>query len=184
MPSTRRLFLPIIAALALIHHNMPPAARQRNTILAAAAIAYFSAVHNPWRPKLRIPKELLVAILFTLACTLPTIARMSSGQITLATPILAFIALAWLNCQAIETWESTTPTSILKPALTLTAATLIMAAASHHHLRITLLLLTAAISSALLALLDQQKQKLHPTTLRALADLVLLTPAALLIFPH
>ena len=188
----RRLFLPTAiasaaAALTLVLINMPPTARTRNSVLAAAALAYFTSVHNPWRlpsPKLRIPKELLVALIFTLACAIPTWARISTGRLVLLIiPILTFIALAWLNCQAIETWEAATRRAPILP-LAATLATLSLLAAiflAQHHPRIATLEAAAAVSAALLALLDRTQHRLTPTNLRAAADLVLLTPLALLI---
>jgi hypothetical protein len=191
----RRLFIPTAAAaagaaLALVLINMPLAARTRNTVLAVAAIVYFTSVHNPWRlpsPKfrLRIPKELLVALIFTLACVLPAWARISTGHLRLLAPSLTFIALAWLNCHAIETWESMPRRSSIFPlAASLTTLALLAAIVlAVHHPRLAILEAAAAASAALLAQLDRQQQRLAPTTLRALADLVLLTPLALLALP-
>lgn len=83
----RRFFIPLVlttglAALALVLINMPLAARERNSVLAAAALAYFTSVHNPWSlpsPKFhfKLPKELLVALIFTIACAIPTLTRIS-----------------------------------------------------------------------------------------------------------
>lgn len=193
----RRLFIPLalasgLAALTLVLINMPLAARERNSVLAAAALAYFTSVHNPWRlpsPKfrLKLPKELLVALIFTLACAIPTWTRMPTRRPELLIAILAFIALAWLNCQAIETWESTPPARnpIFPLATTLTASTALVSTIFliEHQAPMAALLAAAATSAALLALLDRRRHRLTPTTLRAAADLVLLTPLALLIMP-
>lgn len=197
----RRLFIPLalasgLAALTLVLINMPLAARERNSVLAAAALAYFTSVHNPWRLpsptfRLRLPKELLVALIFTLACAIPTLTRISPRipihRPELLIPILAFISLAWLNCQAIETWESTPPARnpIFPLATALTASTALVATIflAGHQTRMAALLAAAATSAALLALLDRHRHRLTPTTLRAVADLVLLTPLALLIMP-
>lgn len=191
----RRLFIPLalaagLTALSLVLVNMPLAARERNSVLAAAALAYFTSVHNPWRlaaPKfrLKLPKELLVALIFTLACAIPTLTRMPTRRPELLIPILAFISLAWLNCQAIETWESTPPARnpIFPLATALTASTALVATIflAGHQTRMAALLAAAATSATLLALLDRHRHRLNPTTLRAVADLVLLTPLALLI---
>lgn len=191
----RRFFIPLalaaaLAALSLVLINMPLAARERNSVLAAAALAYFTSVHNPWRlpsPKfrLRLPKELLVALIFTLACAIPTWTRIPTRRLELLIPTLAFIALAWLNCQAIETWESATPrrNPIFPLAATLAAITALIATIflAEHQTRIAALLAAAATSAALLALLDRHRHRVTPTTIRAAADLVLLTPLALLI---
>lgn len=198
----RRIFLPIalaaaIAAIALVVHFMSYVARERNSVLAAAALAYFTSVHSPWRvphtkPWLRFPKELLVGVLFTLACATPTLTRITSVRMT--APVLApfpailiFIALAWLNCHSIESWEShCSPVyAVLRPAAALFAVALLASAnaALRHDPRNAALLAAAATSVALLALLDRHRHALDPVALRACADLVLLTPLILFILP-
>jgi len=212
----RRVFLPLALAaglitLILVLRNMPPAARIRDSVLAAAALAYFTSVHNPWRLAnpgfkltlklpLKLPKEFLVALIFTLACALPTWARVPGGRLTPLVAVLTFVALAWLNCQAIETWESGgpdagrdrpvrgngirgTPVFVLAAWLAgfaLAAAVWLAARPAGMALGVALLETTAAGSAVLLAVLDLRKHRLAPTTLRALADLVLLTPLLVL----
>jgi hypothetical protein len=56
------------------------------------------------------------------------------------------------------------------------AATLLV----HSQQRSSLLIFAAALSALLLAALDHNRRRLAPVTLRAMADLVLLTPAVLL----
>ena len=198
----RRIFLPVaiaaaIVAIALVLHSMPFRARERNSVLAAAALAYFTSVHSPWRVPaakawLRFPKELLVGVLFTLACAAPTLTRIAgrgTGPTALAVfPIvLIFILLAWLNCHAIEFWETQSQqrSAVLRPATALMAiAGLAAAVAAVGHVpRDAAMLLAAALSAALLALLDRHRHSLTPIALRACADLALLTPLALLVLP-
>ncbi|WP_263350852.1 hypothetical protein [Acidicapsa acidisoli] len=191
----RRIFLPIAVAaaligLALVLHSMPSSARGRNSFLAAAALVYFTSVHSPWRvarPKLglRLPKEFLVGVIFTLACATPTWARIPGHRLSLYAPIVIFIALAWLNCHAIEAWESDTavqraPIVRLAAILAVSAALIAIVAASLHDPRSAALLAAATLSAAMLAMLDRYRLALAPVTLRAAADLVLLVPAALL----
>jgi hypothetical protein len=189
----RRIFAPIAvlaagAAIGLVARSMPAGARGRNALLAAAAIAYFSSVHSPWRVpsrKVRLPKELLVGILFTLACATPAWSRMSSDQVVFALPVLIFMTLAWLNCAAIERWESgeLPCASISRAALALASAAMAagLICGALGSLRIELLLGAAALSAGLLALLDRIGNRLTATTLRSAADLVLLTPLVLLL---
>jgi hypothetical protein len=192
----RRIFLPVaiaagLGAIAIALHSMPTAARTRDSVLAVAALAYFASVHNPRRlpfPNLRLPKELLVGILFTLACATPAWVRAPSHHFDLLLPNLIFIVLAWLNCHAIEAWESqpeSRPAQISQFSATLAVIALLSAAvaATFHHSRPAALLATVALSAALLALLDQCRHRLTPIALRAAADLVLLTPLVLLVFP-
>lgn len=200
----RRLFLPlamaaVLVALALVLADMPATALSRNLLLALAALLYFAGVHTPHKrwpflqslrfsrlipthlaPARLAPKELLVAIIFTLACVIPVWARAAS-PIPLLPAIAAFILLAWLNCHAIETWDSHRRSS-RAPSLALAAACALAAIQFPLQPRTAALLASAALSALLLALLDHRSSRLTPLTLRAAADLVLLTPLALLAF--
>jgi hypothetical protein len=180
-----------VAAFALMLDFMPVAARARNSVLAAATIAYFLSVHSPWRLvirrfRLRIPKELLVGVLFTLACAASTWTRIAGHRHSMLAPIGCFAALAWLNCHAIESWESSGKTSrcvtIFSIAMIFAAVALLEASinAALHLPRIAALLASASSSALLLAILDRAKPRLTPIALRAAADLALLTPLALL----
>ncbi len=187
----RRLLVPLAVAAAciaacIVLRFMPVAARERNSLLAAAAVAYFSGVHAGWRvPRLAISKEFLVGMLFTAGCALPAIARAASpGGVpwTLVGVAALYAALAWLNCAAIEGWEGSegrlcrvAPLAALLGIAALLAATLLAAL----HPRAALLLVAAAASDLLLALLDRGRTRLTPLALRAAADLVLLTPLLL-----
>ena len=200
----RRIFLPIAvlaacAAAVIVFSCMPVAARERNSLLAAAALVYFTRVHSnraPF-PKLApspfltplLSKEMLVGLLFTAACALPVLSRAASQPDsplwTLILPAVFFALLAWLNCHAIEHWESRTKpcAGILAPALTLGLAGLLAAAVlAGTHPRPAALLAAGALSALLLALLDHHRGRLTPLALRAAADLVLLTPIPLLFF--
>ena len=152
-------------------------------------MAYFTSVHGPrrlgsWR--IRLLKELLVGVLFTLACTLPVWTRVAHREL-LAAPILVYTALAWLNCLAIESWESggRSRAFIFHGASCLAAVAFGFAVAciGLHQPRPALLLGAAAVSGTLLGLLDRHRESFEPTALRAAADLVLLTPLALLFLP-
>lgn len=192
----RRFFIPTaltaaIVSIMLVMRSMPFAARERNSVLAAAALAYFTSVHNPWYPTTnrrhrRIPKELLVGVLFTLACAIPTLTRTGGFHPDLLLEILFFTLLAWLNCYAIEVWESSPVVearSIFLYAMTLAGSTLIatIVETAAHHSRSAAILGAASASAVLLAILDRNRRSLSPTTLRAAADIALLTPVALLV---
>jgi hypothetical protein len=134
-------------------------------------------------------KEMLVGVLFTAACVLPTITRIDAdGSHSLwpmyATAVL-FALLAWLNCHAIDRWEGaeqeTNRPLILLPACLLTFAGLMLAAVlSSTQPRPAALVVAGAVSALLLALLDALRGRLTPLAVRAAADLVLLAPLALL----
>jgi hypothetical protein len=121
----RRTLLPMAVAAAcasagIILAFMPSVARARDSVLAAAALAYFSGIHSGrsvWQFPLKWPrffagKEFLVGVLFTAGCALPawhrphTIAAPGSTIWVFWIPALIFAALAWLNCNCIARWES------------------------------------------------------------------------------
>ena len=204
----RRLLLPmaigaatlasLLILFAIRQHQMPVAARERNAILAVAALAYLGSVHLPLsrfslphqpgrKVRRRFFKEFLVALLFTLACAAPSLSRtprLTAGSLL---PAAGCFLVAWLNCVAIESWENESssqpalPISLLAAwlAIPLLAAATFLGRASQG--RPAVLLLSMAISAALLAWLHFRRSRLAATTLRALADLVLLTPAAVLL---
>ena len=124
----RRILVPLalaafFAALAMVIALMPATIRERNTVLAAATLVYFTRVHS--LPRLltrrrpasslllsfRFPsKELLVALLFTAACALPVFSRLPAANAAspLAATVAFFSLLAFVNCHAIERWECAT----------------------------------------------------------------------------
>lgn len=191
----RRWLLPCagfaaLMAAGLIVTRVPVSTRQEGAVVGCAALAYFSSVHLP-RLRLRplsgvFSKEFVVGILFTAGCALPSISRLSQadGDVSvwaLAVVIGFFAALAWLNCSAIDCWESMRRVSIagmggLLGSAGLTAALLM----GFAHLRGAALLLAGALSACLLAYLDHRRSRLTLLALRATADLVLLTPLILL----
>jgi hypothetical protein len=190
----RRTFLALAActaagAAALIVILMPVAAQQHNSLIAIAALAYFSGVHAPTRlPRwLRqvCSKEMLVGILFAVGCAAPTLTRLhpAASPWPIVLSLAFFAVLAWLNCAAISSWESprtsrTIPAAIIGFAV----AGLAIAICLPPPLAPTSALLSsAALSAILLLALHQFRHRLAPVTLRALADLVLLVPALLLI---
>jgi hypothetical protein len=165
---------------------MPGGARERNAILALAGITYFSSVHTQTKIRALLPKELLVAVIFTAGCVLPTIGRTGALSAAFVVVIAFFAALAWLNCHAIERWESVgescsgpqilSATALLAMAGFLGAIILFAAHSSEAAL-----LGAGAASAVLLALLDQIRGRLTSLALRTAADLVLLTPLVLLL---
>jgi hypothetical protein len=203
----RRIFFPLAlvsacAVVFIVFNFMPIAARVRNSVLAAATLAYFSGAHS--RRRLRpllsqlLAKEALVAVLFTVACVLPTFSRAfvqvpahsASALWPLYPMAFFFTLLGWLNCHAIERWESSGETSpgepstseVCKQAMLLSLIGVLLAAVlATSHSRSAALVLAGTASALLLALLDRCRNRLAPLALRATADLVLLTPLALLL---
>ena len=189
----------VCAAAYMIFTLMPVPVRERDSVLGVAALAYFTGVHSVRGPSLGrflgggffgkspvLRKELLVGLLFTCACVLPVFSRAVAHGSQVFWPLSAATAfyalLAWLNCHAIDRWESepapgdsriSTPASALAVAGLLFACTL--------PTRFAALVAVGAASALLLALLDRFRGRLTPLALRAAADLVLLTPLALLV---
>ena len=190
----RRILLPLAACstvvtASLIIRCMPNTAREHDSVIAAAALAYFSGVHVPaslpqWARRIAT-KEFLVGILFTAGCAAPTLSHLQSirfpWQLALILPFLAL--LAWLNCTAIEAWESqSTRPDLAQAALLLGLSGFALAAFfARAYTPQSLLLVSGGVSAILLFWLHRLRHGLHPVDLRALADLVLLLPAILLI---
>jgi hypothetical protein len=193
----RRVLAPLAvtagaAAASLIVLLMPMAIRERNAALGTAALLYFSGVHAPGLRRLRmLPKELVVGVLFTAGCALPTLTRMRLAGLPDKTLgwvmalVTLYAALAWLNCHAIEWWES--ERMACSPHLIAASAALGCAGAGMALLlfrmaepRLAALAACAAGSALMLGWLDRRRARLSPLALRAAADLVLLTPIACL----
>lgn len=188
----RRTLLPLaiaaaVAAAAIIFTLMPIVNRERGSILGLAALAYFSEVHLPRRPRWLahlFTKELLVGFIFTAGCALPTLTRFQAGtsHTVIAILVVYFAAIGWLNCYAIAHWESAPARSIRSHALAIAGLGVILAlAGASVSPRPAALLLTGSLSALLLAFLDRARFRMTPLTLRAAADLVLLTPLFLLV---
>jgi hypothetical protein len=194
----RRKLLPIAACTAaiasiLVLRLMPLAAREHDSLIVGAALAYFSGVHSPTRfpPWLRriTSKELLVGALFAAGCAAPAFSQVHSKLAGASNPgaILACVAffavLAWLNCTAIECWESRSERPHIRALATMTCLTgfAIALAMSFTHARASALVCSGAFSALLLLLLDRYRHRIAPLALRVLADVVLLVPAILIL---
>jgi hypothetical protein len=198
----RRIFIPLAAAAAcaaawIVLVLMPAGARERDSVLGAAALIYFTRVHSSrnlplFRSRFLSPlltKELLVGVLFTAGCALPAWYRTRAsgpGEMAwpVAVPVLFFALLAWLNCHSIERWESLKCRAprprILTPATALALAGALLAVLlAAAQPRSAALIAAGAVSALLLALLDRLRHRFTPVALRAAADLVLLTPLLL-----
>lgn len=188
----RQVLIPLatctgLGATAIIFNLMPSAARRHDSLIAAAALAYFSGVHSsaalPRALRHLCSKEMLVGILFAAGCAAPTLTRLHSATPWPTILIFGFFAaIAWLNCAAISRWESQSSSAISLAAFTISLAALAVAIMLPPvQARTSALLVCATLSPLLIAVLHRLRSRLQPVTLRALADLVLLAPAILLI---
>jgi len=193
----RRILVPAACiaactAACIAARCMPIAAKERDSLLAAASALYFTRVHAG-RVRRMLRKELIVGILFAAGCALP------SASPAIAVPAIFFAALAWLNCWAIEIWESDAawqddkdkpgkillavrhPRSIVLRSNALACAGVIIAATLLPFTpRAAAMLAAGALSALLLAFLNRARDRMTAVAVRALADLVLLTPALVL----
>jgi hypothetical protein len=201
----RRLLIPMAASVALaaatiIFSEMPAALREHNSVLALAALVYFSGVHLP-RARRRIPsplrsirlrlapfpsKEFLVGVLFTAGCAAPTLTRLhgafTASLVALLFLVAYFACLAWLNCAAIDCWESKRTSQVGVHAVLLGCIGLLAALVyAGTQPQIGLVVAAGAASAFLLGLLDRTRCRMTPLTLRCAADLVLLTPVVCLL---
>lgn len=193
----RRTLL-IAAALAsvtlvwLIVARMPAVPRREDAWIFAVVLAYFAAVHLPFR-RLRFPRELVVGVVFACACAVPAWSAAGYAHNDLAVLASLFAALCWINCSAIHAWEHPAPPRralVSLRALLLALAAGAFALAAFHNpgeMRIAAALLASAM---LLFALDRDfrrslKQRrpqasLSPLALRIMADATLLTPLLIL----
>ena len=191
----RRVFIPLAlasaaAAIFIICEWMPRSIRDNDSLLAAASFAYFARVHSKRAKFATFSKESLVGVIFTLGCVLPTWSRAQFSGAAPSWPLLvataAFGFLAWLNCVAIDRWESRNASgnslAQLGALFSLAFSTCALLLLREHYARMAGLLACAAISTLLLGLLDSYRDRLTPVTLRSAADAVLLTPALPLVF--
>jgi hypothetical protein len=203
----RRAFLALVAptsiALVLLLHSIDPRALHLYTLLAALLGAWLLLIHArslPTPDAHRLPKEFAVGLFFPAAVFIPTLARAPQLRSALIPAFLLFAAVCTLNCLFLYFWEHphnrahahwTTrwATAHLLP-ISATVLTLTIAAAILGHLRppashLPLAgapALACALTTALLLTLHDLRNRIPALTLRASADLALLTPLLLLPF--
>jgi hypothetical protein len=173
----------------VVFTRLSPAVRLEDATVFAVAALYFLLVHAHGRTAERwLPKEFAVGVLFAAATAVPAWARVAGERLALAPVIVVFAILCWLNCVAIESWESdvasASPHTMTVwaarhlPGLAIIAAALSLALAStsfHDGPRFCLLL-ASALSAFLLFWLARCRRYLTPMQLRISADAALLTP--------
>jgi hypothetical protein len=186
--------------LAVLLPRIEPAALRLYLILGGLLSGYFILIHAaPYAAAShhvvhRLPKEIAVGIFFASAIFIPTVSRRPDLRFTLLPVAILFAALCSLNCLFIYAWEHPLPSRtthattrlalrhlpLLAASIPVIAATLICLAKNHENLwPITA---ACALSATLLLLLHHRRRSVVPITLRAAADLALVTPLLLLPF--
>jgi hypothetical protein len=163
--------------------RLPSLVFKEGLVLLAAVALYFAAVHlAPATLRGGWPKEAAVAVLFALGASLAAWNHLRSAEDALS--ILLFCCLCWINCAAIEHWESSAtlerfvrgersatswPIGIAAICVGLAAIVLL-----HQHRPV---LSGAEAASALgFVLLDRGRSRFTLDALRVLADVALLSP--------
>ena len=184
-PFLAALFLAIIILGSLLPRLSLPSL-SLYLLLGGLLLGWFAIIHAARdSARRRVPKELGVGVFFSAATFIPTVARHADLRGSLVPVALLFSALCSLNCLFIYSWEhpcssDAHPSTQLAlrhlPALAigLMAAAAALPAFDPHAPAV--LLLSCAASALLLLLLHQHRHRFTRTTLRASADLTLLTP--------
>jgi hypothetical protein len=187
-------------ALAALLPHLDAAAIRLYLILGGMVAGYFILIHATRSPAARqkvahrLPKEIAVGLCFAAATFIPTVARRPDLRLPLLPTALAFATLCSLNCLFIYAWEhedqriNVPPHTITRLALgNLLSLTVALISCS-----IALVLLdhrvpwqvpcASALSAIVLLLLHNRRHAVSRTTLRAAADLALITPLLFLPF--
>jgi hypothetical protein len=188
------------AVLAALLRNLPAATIHLYLVEGALLFAWFLVLHATHSAH-RLPKEIAVGLFFAAATFIPTVSREPFAanptlRLTLVAAALLFAALCSLNCLFIYAWEHEAPGPAprrrphpttrlaLRHLATLAIGIAVAAAALMLFKRLAPwpIAVACSLSALLLLLLDRNRHQLPQITLRAAADLALLTPLALLPF--
>jgi uncharacterized membrane protein YfcA len=184
------LLCALTLAWLLVH--LDPRALKLYVLLATLLAAWLLLVHGrPAAESRRLPKELAVGLCFSAAVFIPTVAREPSLQTTLLPAAALLAALCTLNCLFIYAWEHPAPrlhahyttrwaTSHVQRLSTSLCALAIIAAITHPEASVRLPAVACALSATLLLALHHLRKSISSVSLRAAADLALLTPILLL----
>ena len=186
--------------LAVLLPSLAPQSIRLYLALGTLVFGYFVIIHvssAAARAKNhRLPKEIAVGIFFSAAVFIPTVARNPTLRLVLLPGAILFAILCCMNCLFIYAWEHPATNDSSQPeahpttklALRFLPSLAIAATVSSVLLALFAPSLPRPIPAAcgaaslLLFVLHQNHHRFSPTTLRAAADLCLLTPLFLLLF--
>ena len=165
-------------ALALLLPRMSGVAVRMDVALGALLVAWFVVIHSGEKP---LPKEFVVGIFFAAAVFVPTAARRPELRAELVLPATLFWAVCCLNCLFIFAWEHEQTARMVGHRCTVVASRWVVwlgvgLAAGCLADGGSLVARAAGLSAGLLVVVHLARKRIERTTLRALADLVLLTP--------
>jgi hypothetical protein len=178
--------------LGFLVPRLPASSIHLYTILGALLVAYLLLIHLPQRSMPRLPKEIAVGIFFSAAAFIPTVARNPALRWQLLPAAMLFGLACSLNCLFIYAWEH--PVTGPLPSTQGDAHPATRLALSFLPQISALVLLTClglmpfaspavrelffatAAAVAFLLVLHRFRRYFDATTLRAAADLCLLTP--------
>ncbi len=171
-----RVVLPVwtaVLALAcwLAWTGLPRPVFEHGAWITAAVGVYFVAVHATRR---KWPKEAAVAVIFGLGASVAAWTRVETRADVIT--VILFSCLCWINCVAIEHWESGRndfPVALLSACVGIAAIVILVRDRP-------ILGCAEALSAAAFVLLDLRRLKLSADALRVLADAALLSPIFLL----
>jgi hypothetical protein len=172
--------------LAALVPRLAPEAVRLYLVLGVLLGAYFVLIHAQSAGGQRLPKELAVGVFFSAAVFLPTVAREPAMRDALMPGAVLFAVLCSLNCLFIHAWEHPTARAAVRrltgAATAAVIAGLALAAVGRGlHRPIPL---ACALAAALLLAVHGCRGRMAPATLRAAADLCLLTPILVLPLLH
>jgi len=201
-----RVFVPVwVTVLAvsawLALTELPVALLLRGLLLLAAVVVYFFAVHGRkaaqgWRaapgwaashgwktrrgalPPAVMTKEGTVGLLFALGASLA--AWTNVRTLVDAAAIGLFFALCWINCAAIQKWESHSWNTAADWPVRSAAIGVALVAAALLWMHRPVLGGAEMASACAFVWLDRSEHRLSPEALRVLADVALLSPVLFL----
>lgn len=181
------LWLAVLAASAwLALTELPGVLLRRGCVLMAVVLVYFVIVHGLGR---RAPalwsKEASVGLVFALGASLA--AWTNVRTVADGAAIALFFVLCWINCAAIQKWESedfgrayVRRIRVRPSAVSFSAAGVALAAAVLLCLDRPVLGGAEMASAFAFVWLERARRRLSPEALRVLADVALLSPMVFL----
>jgi hypothetical protein len=187
----RRAFLGVLVAAALVLvgllHRIDDRELHLYVLLATLLGVWMLLIHARSNSNRRLPKEVAVGLFFPAAVFIPTVAHLPAARDTLLPVAVLFAGVCALNCLLLYAWEHPDERSQHDNAahwttrwatghLGLLAGALLVATVAVAALRRGGPALACALSVAALWGLHLLRRRFAPLTMRAAADLVLLTP--------